>query len=56
VDNRSNNIYIDDGDSIYRICIAMGTNELLGSNSNNKLVVSDTMDRERIGGIDMRGF
>jgi len=44
--NRSNNIYIDDGDSIYRICIAMGANELLGGDSNNKLVVSNTMGRK----------
>ncbi len=46
MDDRSDNIYIDDGDSIYRVCIAMGTDELLGSDSDYELVVSDTMGRK----------
>eukprot|EP00835_Amoeboradix_gromovi_P001174 NODE_48_length_27236_cov_0.507573.p6 type:complete len:132 gc:universal NODE_48_length_27236_cov_0.507573:18626-19021(+) len=52
--SRSDNIFFNDGDSVYRICITILTNELLSSDSNNKFNVSYTMNRGRFSGVYMR--
>jgi hypothetical protein len=41
----SNNININDGDGLYRICITMRTDVVLRSNGDNKHDISDTIYR-----------
>ena len=43
---RGNNLCIDDGNRIHRICITMRTNVILRSDSNNKLIIGDTIYRK----------
>lgn len=53
--SRGSNININDGNSLYRICITMRTNEFLRSNGNNEFNISDTVYRGGRSTMSMRG-
>lgn len=53
--SRSDNININDGNSLYRICVTMRANVILRGNSNNKSDISDTVCRGRYSTMSMRG-
>lgn len=53
--SRGDNFYINDGDSVYRICVTMRTNVILRGDSNNKFNISDTICRGRYSTVSMRG-
>ena len=54
--NRGDNLNLNDGNSIYRLCITMRTDVVLRSNSYNKLNISNTICRGGYSTMGMRGI
>jgi hypothetical protein len=56
VEDRSSNIDSNDGNSIYRIRIALWSDVIVGSYGDNQPVFSDSLDRTKSGGINLGWF
>ena len=54
--NGNNIICVNDGDGIHRVCIAMGANVILGGDSDNELINSDTVYRGGHSTMALRGL
>ena len=50
----SNNIYSDDGDSLYRIRISIWVDEFMRKCGNNELIISNPVCGGRHSGLSMR--
>ena len=53
---RGSNINSNDGDSVYRVCITMGANVVMGGDGNNKFNFSNPIYRGGYSAMGMRGI
>jgi hypothetical protein len=53
---RGSNINSNDGDSVYRVCITMGANVVMGGDGNNEPDISNTVYRGGYSAMGMGGI
>jgi hypothetical protein len=53
---RGSNINSNDGDSVYRVCVTMRANVVMGGDGDNESDISDTVYRGGYSAMGMRGI